>query len=111
MNKLQISILIGYIVIINIISLGFIWMKVRTKYLEKVSEKASSMIITIFSLIGGFVGTFIGMESFGYKQDSVFLSKWLKVIVFFEVCIIIYQVCTKMLDLDLSLNINFEDIR
>ena len=86
-----INIVIGYIICINILGIVLVWLKVRTNII-KISDRWLNVIHVIVSMLGGFIGTLVGAEMLRYKTDSKLFKRWIKVIVFFEISIIIYLV-------------------
>ena len=95
MNSVLINIIIGYFVIINIIGISLIWLKTRTE-LIKLEEKKLNIILVVLSAIGGFIGVLVGNEMIGYDYESKLFKRWIPLIVFLEVCIVIYIIYTRM---------------
>ena len=81
--------IIGYVICINIISYMFIWLNIRTEYI-KISKKWVDTIYLIFSIFGGFVGIMVASEMFNYRKKEKLFKRWIPLVIFIEVCIILY---------------------
>ena len=95
MDNNVISFLVGYIIVINIVSISLIWLCAKTNFI-KLSEKTLGIIFVLISAIGGCVGILLGSEMMNYKQDSKLFKRWIPLIIFIEVCIILYSVYNKI---------------
>ena len=96
MDSKLIIFLVGYFFTINIISIAYLWLNVRTN-LIKLKEKDKDIISVILSIIGGFVGIVVGSEMLQYKQDKKLYRKWIPLIIFVEFMIIVFIVYNKTL--------------
>ena len=86
--EILIKILVSYFIIINIISLSIIWLKSKTETIT-MDTKKFNMILFIISILGGFIGTLLGVEMLQYEQDNKLFKRWIPICVFIEVCIIL----------------------
>ena len=81
--------IVGYFICINIISYLFIWLNIRTKYI-KIDKKWIDTIYLVFSILGGFVGIMLAAEMFNYRKDEKLFKRYIPLVIFIEVCIILY---------------------
>ena len=81
--------IVGYFICINIISYLFIWLNIRTKYI-KIDKKCIDTIYLVFSILGGFVGIMLAAEMFNYRKDEKLFKRYIPLVIFIEVCIILY---------------------
>jgi uncharacterized membrane protein YsdA (DUF1294 family) len=95
MDSKLISFLVGYFFTVNIASIIYIWLNVKTN-LIKLKEKNKDLISVIFSIIGGFVGILLGSEMLQYKQDKKLYKRWIPLIIFVEFMIIVFIVYNKL---------------
>ncbi len=86
--------LIGYVIFVNVISYLFMWTSIRTKFI-KLNNKAKDLICLLLSALGGFVGVMLAREMFNYGEDNKIFKRWIPLIIFIEVAIIVYMVCKK----------------
>ena len=85
----MVNFIIGYAICINIISYLFIWLNIRTKFI-KLDEKWVDTIYLVMSIFGGFVGIVVASEMFNYRKKDKIFKRWIPLVIFIEVCIIIY---------------------
>lgn len=90
MNGNVINFIVGYAIVINIIGIAIIWIKVKTKALEKVPDALLTLIQIIISMIGGFIGTLVGAEMLNFRTDTKIFKRWIPLIIAIEIAIIIY---------------------
>ena len=81
--------IIGYFICVNLISYMFIWLNIRTK-LIKLDKKWQDTIYLLFSILGGFVGIMLASEMFNYRKDEKLFKKYIPLVIFIEVCIVLY---------------------
>ena len=53
-------------------------------------NKKFNIILFVISVIGGFIGTLLGVEMLQYEPDNKIFKKWIPLCVFIEVCIILF---------------------
>ncbi len=94
--------LIGYVIFMNVISYLFMWISIRTNFL-KLEDKARDIICLLLAVVGGFIGIMLAKEMFNYGEDNKIFKRWIPLIIFVEVCIIVYVVCKKN---DIQFDIN-----
>lgn len=85
----MLNIIIGYLIIINIVSSILMYIEMRTD-LIKLKVTTMNFIYTILSIIGGSVGILVTSQMFGYKKDETILRKIIPLIIFVEVVIVGY---------------------
>ena len=90
MDATTISIIVGVFFALNLISILLIWFRLKTQFLDKINEKILNIILFVLSIIGGFIGVYLGREMFGYKTESGKLEKWMTKVLILEVIIIIF---------------------
>ena len=90
MNATTISIIVSVFFALNLISILLIWFRLKTQFLDKINEKILNIILFVLSIIGGFIGVYLGREMFGYKTESGKLEKWMTKVLILEVIIIIF---------------------
>ena len=75
MNQNLLSFIIGYLIVINIVSISLVWLNVKTDII-KIKDKTLNWILVIISLLGGFIGTLVGAEMMGYniKEKAKYLK-------------------------------------
>ncbi len=83
-----IKILVSYFIIINIISLALIWLKLKTDIITMNTKKFNALLF-IISIVGGFIGTLLGVEMLQYEPDNKLFKRWIPLTVFVEVCVIL----------------------
>lgn len=91
-NKMDtnlIKILFGFFVVVNILGISLEWIRIRTDII-KLSDKTMNLIYVIISLCGGFVGVLLGAEMMGLKQENKVLKKLIPILVFVEICVIVW---------------------
>ena len=88
MNATTISIIVSVFFALNLISILLIWFRLKTQFLDKINEKILNIILFVLSIIGGFIGVYLGREMFGYKTESGKLEKWMTKVLILEVIII-----------------------
>ena len=81
--------IIGYFICVNLISYIFIWLNIRTK-LIKLDKKWQDTIYLLFSILGGFVGIMLASEMFNYRKDEKIFKRYIPLVIFIEVCIVLY---------------------
>ena len=81
--------IIGYFICVNLISYIFIWLNIRTK-LIKLDKKWQDAIYLLFSILGGFVGIMLASEMFNYRKDEKIFKRYIPLVIFIEVCIVLY---------------------
>ncbi len=89
MDGTTISIIVGAFFALNLITILLIWFRLNTKFIDGINEKVLNTILFIMSLIGGFIGVYLGREMFGYKTTSGCLEKWLTKTLIVEVIVIL----------------------
>lgn len=95
MNSNLISILVGYVIGLNLISLIVVYIKGTTDIIS-LKNKKFNIICVILSALGGFIGVLLGAEMANYEQDNKLFRRWIPFIVFIEVCIVIYIIYRNM---------------
>ncbi len=85
----MISFVIGYFICINLISYLFLWINIRTDFL-KIDKKWLDTIYLLLAILGGFVGIMIATEMFNYRKDEKLFKKYIPLVIFIEVCIVLY---------------------
>ncbi len=85
----MINFVIGYFILINLISYIFIWLNIRTN-IVKMNKKWLDTTYLLLSILGGFVGIMIGSEMFNYRKDEKIFKRYIPLVIFIEVCIILY---------------------
>lgn len=85
----MLNFIIGYAICINMIAYIFMWLNIRTEYI-KLGKKTEDAIYLILSILGGFVGIMIASEMFNYKKDEKLFKRWIPLVIFIEVCLILY---------------------
>lgn len=93
MNTGTISLIVGYILAINMISIILMWIKAKTEYI-KIPDNIMNTIFVILSLAGGFIGVLRGTEMLGYQTDNKLFKRYIPVMIFFEVCIVLWIIGT-----------------
>ena len=83
------SFIIGYLIIINILSYIWIWILSETDYI-KLSDGILNTIFIIQTLIGGFVGLLVASKMLSYKINERIFKKIIPLIIFIEAVIAIY---------------------
>lgn len=83
------SFIIGYLIIINILSYIWIWILSETDYI-KLSDGILNTIFIIQTLIGGFVGLLVASKMLSYKTNERIFKKIIPLIIFIEAVIAIY---------------------
>ena len=89
MDATTISIIVGVFFALNLITILLIWFRLKTQFLDKINEKILNIILFVLSIIGGFIGVYLGREMFGYKTETGRLEKWLTKTLILEVIIIL----------------------
>lgn len=87
----MVNFIVGYVICINIISYIFIWLNIRTEFI-KISPKWIDTIYLLFSILGGFVGIMVASEMFNYRKKEKLFKRWIPLVIFIEVCIILYVI-------------------
>ena len=90
MEAKVINFIVGYVMTTNIIGIALIWVKIKTKALEKVPDAVLTLIHIIISMFGGFIGTLVGAEMMNYRTDTKIFKRWIPLILALEFAIIIY---------------------
>ena len=85
----MVNFIIGYVICINMISYMFIWLNIRTEYI-KISKKWVDTIYLVFSILGGFVGIMVATEMFNYRKKEKIFKRWIPLVIFIEISIILY---------------------
>lgn len=85
----MINFIIGYFIIINLISYMFIYLNIRTKII-KLNTKWIDTVYLVMSILGGFVGIMVGSEMFNYRKDEKIFKRYIPLVIFIEICIILY---------------------
>ena len=86
---MDISFIIGFFIVLNLISIVFMWLNVKTE-LIKIEGKWIGLIFLVLSMLGGFIGVLVGNEMLNYKPDSKLFKRIIPAIVIIEVGIILY---------------------
>ena len=92
--EILIKFLVSYFIVINIITLGLIWLKSKTELITMESKKFNA-ILFLLSIVGGLIGTLLGVEMLQYEFDNKLFKRWLPLCVFAEACLIIYIIYVK----------------
>lgn len=95
MDANVINFIVGYTMVTNIIGIALIWIKVKTKVLEKVPDTVLTIIHIIISMLGGFIGTLVGAEMMNYRTDTKIFKRLIPIILIIELAIIIYVLYEK----------------
>jgi len=82
-----ISIVVGVVLALNILTISLMWLRFHTRILDKVNEKTLNIILFVLGMLGGFIGIFIGIETVGYDTENRLFGKWLKRVVVLEIAI------------------------
>ena len=85
----MINFVIGYFILINLISYIFIWLNIRTNFV-KMNKKWLDTAYLLLSILGGFVGIMIGSEMFNYRKDEKIFKRYIPLVIFIEICIVLY---------------------
>ncbi len=85
----MVSFIIGYLIIINILSYICVWILSETDYI-KLSDGILNTIFIIQTLIGGFVGLLVASKMLSYKTNERIFKKIIPLIIFMEAVIAIY---------------------
>ena len=96
MDNNLIKIIIGYLIIINIVSIAVMWLKVKTKVI-KMNGKGLNILFVILAAAGGVIGVLVGNEMINYDPESKLFKRWIPILVFIEVCIIGYIIYNNMI--------------
>ncbi len=83
----MLNFIIGYLVIINCISMIFMYMDMKTD-LIKLEKGTINFIYALLAIIGGSVGILVTSQMFGYKKEEKIIKRFIPFIVFLEVIII-----------------------
>ncbi len=83
------SFIIGYVICINMISYLFMWLNVRTKIIN-ISKRLEDTLYLCLAILGGFVGIMIASEMFNYRRDEKLFKRYIPLVIFIEVCMILY---------------------
>lgn len=86
---MNVNIIIGYIIVINIIGFLLILISARTDYI-KLKEKTLNLIYIIIAILGGFVGLLVASEMLGYRTKDKIFKKIIPFIIFVEFSILLY---------------------
>lgn len=86
-NEVLIKVIMGYLVVINIISISIEWLSIRTD-IFKDKEKKLNIAYVFLSLIGGFVGVLVGADMLGIRRENKLLKRWIPFMIFIELVII-----------------------
>ena len=90
MDRDLINFIVGYAIIINLIGIILVYLKVKTHIMDKIPQGLLNLVHIIISMLGGFIGTLVGAEMLGYGTDTKIFKRWIPLIIFAEVCVIIY---------------------
>ena len=85
----MINFVVGYFILINLISYMFIWLNIRTD-IVKINKKWLDTVYLLLSILGGFVGIMIGSEMFNYRKDEKIFKRYIPLVIFIEICIVLY---------------------
>ena len=80
----MLNFVIGYLVIINIISTIFMYVDMRT---DVIKIEKINFIYAVLATIGGSIGILVTSQMFGYKKDEKIIKRVIPFIVFVEVII------------------------
>ncbi|MDO5038993.1 DUF1294 domain-containing protein [Clostridium sp.] len=86
------NLFIFYLLIINI--LGFIFMYIDKEKAKKHKWRISENTLIILSLLGGSIGSFIGMNKFRHKTKHIKFKYGIPLIIIFQI-IFIYLIVNK----------------
>ncbi len=81
------NIIVGYLIGINILSMLFMYIEMRTD-LIKLKPKIINLIYTIIAIIGGSVGILVTSQLFEYKREEKIIKRGIPFIIFVEVVVI-----------------------
>lgn len=82
----MLNFIIGYLVIVNIISMLFMYVDMKTDVI-KLKEISINFLYAILAIIGGSVGILVTSQMFGYKRDEKIIKRIIPFIVLLEVVI------------------------
>ena len=85
----MINFIIGYLIIVNIISMIFMYIDMKTD-LIKFETKSINFIYCMLAIVGGSIGILITSQMFGYKRDEKIIKRIIPFIIFIEVAVIVY---------------------
>ena len=83
----MLNFIIGYLVIVNCISMIFMYIDMKTD-LIKLENGMINFIYIILSVIVGSIGILVTSQMFGYKREDKIIKRLIPFIVFVEVVII-----------------------
>ena len=82
----MLNFIIGYLVIINIASMIFLYVDMKIKL--NLAPKTINIIYLILGSVGGCIGILVTSQMFGFKNDEKIIKKWIPLIVFIEIVVI-----------------------
>lgn len=85
----MLNFIIGYLVIVNIISMIFMYIDMKTD-LIKFEIRSINFVYAILAVIGGSIGILVTSQMYGYKRDERIIKRIIPFIVFIEVAVIGY---------------------
>lgn len=83
----MLNFIIGYLVIVNCISMIFMYIDMKTD-LIKLEKRIINFIYALLAIIGGSIGILVTSQMFGYKKEDRIIKRFIPFIVFLEVIII-----------------------
>lgn len=85
----MLSFIVGYLIVINIISMIFMYIDTKQIFL-KLSKKTINFIYIILAIIGGSVGILVTSQLFSYKNDEKIIKRGIPLIIFIEIVAILF---------------------
>ena len=85
----MLSLIVGYLIVINIISMIFMYIDTKGM-ISKLSKKIINFIYIILAIIGGSVGILVTSQLFSYKNDEKMIKRGIPLIIFIEAVVILF---------------------
>ena len=85
----MLSFIVGYLIVINIISMIFMYIDTK-QIILKLSKKTINFIYIILAIIGGSVGILVTSQLFSYKNDEKIIKRGIPLIIFIEIVAILF---------------------
>lgn len=85
----MLSFVVGYLIVINIISMIFMYIDTKGIF-SKLSKQTINFIYIILAIIGGSVGILVTSQLFSYKNDEKIIKRGIPLIIFIEVVVILF---------------------
>ncbi len=80
----MVSFIIGYLIIINIISFALVMF--CAKYDLKIKKGILDIIYIILAILCGFLGLLVASEMYNYRRDDKIFKRIIPLIILIEVC-------------------------